>query len=102
VSAIKGTYKNGQIVLDEVADWPEGSRVVVERVGEEGTIGIPEEAWTDSPEAIAEWLGWYDSLEPLILTPEEETEWQAARQAQKEFEIARFEERAKRNEDLFP
>jgi len=30
MSAITGTVKNGQIVLDQPADWPEGSRVVVE------------------------------------------------------------------------
>ena len=101
MNAIKGTFKNGQIVLDAPADWPEGCRVTVEPVPEEETFGIREEDWPDTPEGIAEWLRWYDSLEPLVMTPEEEAEWQAARKAQKEYEIAHFEEWSKRIEDLF-
>jgi hypothetical protein len=30
-----------------------------------------EEDWSNSPEADADWLAWYDSLEPLEFTPEE-------------------------------
>ena len=40
-----------------------------------------EEDWPDSPEAIAEWLQWYDSLAPW-LSPEDEAVWRAALQAQ--------------------
>lgn len=35
-----------------------------------------------------------DGIEPLIITPEEEAEWEAARKAQRDFEKARFEEKA--------
>ena len=41
-------------------------------------IGISENEWDDSPEGIATWLAWMDSLEPF-LTPEEEAEWQEQR-----------------------
>jgi hypothetical protein len=44
----------------------------------------------------------FDSIPPLQLTSEEESEWQAARQAQKEFESATFEERERRLDALFP
>ena len=62
----------------------------------EETLGVREEDWSDTPEAIASWLQWYDSLEPLEMTPEEEAEWQAARQAQKDFEKARLFEHAEK------
>jgi hypothetical protein len=99
MNAIKGTYTNGQIVLDAPADWPDGSRVLVEPVPAEEMLGIREEDWLDTPEAIAAWLKWYDSLEPLEMTPEEEAEWQAARKATKEYTIANMH---KGIEDLFP
>jgi hypothetical protein len=101
MNAIKGTFKNGQIVLDAPADWPEGCRVIVEPVPEEETFGIREEDWPDTPEGIARHLALMDQIEPLEMTPEEEAEWQAARKAQKEYEIAHFEEWSKRIEDLF-
>jgi hypothetical protein len=95
MNAIKGTVQNGHIVLDNPTDLPEGSRVLVEPITEE-MFGVREADWEDTPEAIAAWLQWYDSLEPLQMTPEEQAEWQAARQAQKEREKAAFEERAER------
>ncbi len=101
MNAITGTWKNGQIIPDNPVNWPEGCRLVIEPVPEGHTMGMREEDWDDSPEGIAAWIRWYDSLEPLILTPEEQAEWDAARKAQKEFEKDKFEERAKRIEGLF-
>jgi hypothetical protein len=43
---------------------------------------------------IARWIKEFDAIPPLEMTPEEEGQWQAARQAQKEFEKATFFERA--------
>jgi hypothetical protein len=96
MKVIKGTVRNGQVVLDRPTDLPEGSRVLVEPIAGEETFGIPEEDWQDTPEAIAAWLEWYDSLEPIQMTPQEEAEWQAARQAQKEREKAAFAARAEK------
>ncbi|HEY7425182.1 MAG TPA: hypothetical protein VH682_13205 [Gemmataceae bacterium] len=96
MNAIKGIVQNGHIVLDKPADLPEGCRVLVEPIVEEATFGICEEDWQDTPEAIAAWLQWYDTLEPLQLTPQEEAEWQAARQAQNEREKTAFAERAEK------
>ena len=96
-----GTYKNGLVILDDNADFPDGSRVRVEPVGEEESLGMREEDWPDTPEAIEEWLKWYDSLEPLIMTPEEEAAWQSARAEQKAFEKSKFEERGKRIAEMF-
>jgi hypothetical protein len=33
-----------------------------------------EDGWDNSPEGIAKWLAWADSLEPLIRTEKEEAE----------------------------
>jgi hypothetical protein len=96
MNAVLGTVKNGQVILDHPSDLPEGSRVLVEPVTEEGALGVREEDWQDTPEAIAAWLKWYDSLEPLQLTPQEEADWRAARQAQRDLQKATFNERAEK------
>ena len=59
-------------------------------------LEVREENWPDTPETIAAWLKWYDSLEPLIFTDEERAAWEAARREQKEFEKATFAERAEK------
>lgn len=88
MSAITGTWKNGQVVLDDLADWPEGCRVVVEPLPNDVEIGLSEQEWPRTPEAIAEWLRWFDSFEPVQMTPEDEAAWAAARQEVKEYTIA--------------
>ena len=51
------------VVLDEPADWPEGCRVVITpKEGQRGEwLGITEEEWPRTPEALADWLKWLDS-----------------------------------------
>ena len=61
-------------------------------------IGLSENEWPTTPEARAEWLQWFDSIEPVEMTPEEEAEWQTARQAVKDYTVAKM----KRLERLFP
>jgi hypothetical protein len=97
--AIKGKYRNGQIILAENADWPEDTEVLVEPV--ETTIGMSEDQWLDTPDAIADWLRWYDSIQPPWLSPEEEAEWRAALQAQKDYEKSTFEAHAQKLQRLF-
>ena len=92
MNAVKETVQNGHVVLDNPTVLPEGSRVIVEAITEDETVGTREEDWQDTPEAVAAWLRWYDSLEQLEKTPQEEAEWRAAREAQKEREKAAFTE----------
>jgi hypothetical protein len=94
MSAIRTTVTDGKIVLDAPADWPEGMEVVVSPAEE--TVGLTEEEWPETPEEIEAWLRWYDSLEPLILTPEDEARIAAARKAQKEFELATWHEQSEK------
>jgi hypothetical protein len=100
---LTGTWKEGRIILDDPADWPDGFRVTVEPIpGQVETLGITEEQWPRTPEAMAAWLVWFDSIEPIEMTPVEEASWRAARESQKAYEIGKFEERAKRIEGLLP
>jgi hypothetical protein len=89
VEVIRATWKNGQIVPDSPVDWPEGCRLVVEPdVPQPESIGVRDEDWSNAPEAIADWLAWYDSLEPLQFTAQEKADLQAWRQKMKEYTIA--------------
>jgi hypothetical protein len=72
MSAVKGRLENGKVVLAEQVDWPDGTEVRVEPVSNGDQLAPGEESQGDDPQSIARWLAWYDSLEPLILTPEEE------------------------------
>src|SRR5688572_1467887 len=100
VNAIKGKYRNGQIILAQKADWPEDTEVLVEPVASGPTIGMRDEDWPDSPEAIAEWIRWVDSLQP-VMTEEEDAAWRAALKEQREYDKSKFEERSRRIERLF-
>jgi hypothetical protein len=91
MNAVKATFTNGQIVPAEPVDWPEGTVLVVEPVANEEIFGLREEDWRTDPEAVADWLRWYESLEPLEFTPEEETEISAWRQKTKEFTVANMD-----------
>jgi hypothetical protein len=92
--AIKVTVKDGRVELQVPHDWPDGTEVLVQPVEPAHEFGIREEEWPDSPEAVADWLRWYDSLEPLVFTEEEQAAWEAARCEQKAFEQATSDERA--------
>ena len=97
---LTGTWKNGEVILDEPADWPEGCRVIItpQEVPRGEWLGITEEEWPRTPEALADWLKWLDSIEPIERTPEEEADWLAWRQKIKEYDLANF---GKRVEGLF-
>ena len=70
-------------------DWPEGCRLTIEpEIVGPNSIGVSDEDWSNSPEAVADWLAWYDSLEPLEFTSEERTDLAAWRQKVKEYTIA--------------
>jgi hypothetical protein len=98
MSTIRGRYIGGKIVPDSRPDWPEGTEVEVRPATDDddppGTVGP---VWDNSPQGIADWLAWYESLEPLILTPEDEERIRSAREARKAFELAT---RAAHNEKL--
>ena len=92
MNAIKATWTNGHIVPDEQVEWPDGCRLLIEPLPVEPALGLRDEDWPDTPEARADWLRWYDSLEPLEFTTAEAADLAAWRQKVKEYTIARMDE----------
>jgi hypothetical protein len=91
MDTIKAIVKSGRVELSVPSDWPDGTEVIVRPVMREQTFGIREEDWPQTDDARAEWLRWYDSLEPLTFTAAEQEAWTAARRDQKKFEHAIFD-----------
>lgn len=90
MNAVRGVVTDGKIVVTVPPDWEDGTEVEVRPVD---PVGIPEEEQGDDPESIAKWLAWYDTVQPLILTPEDEERIAAARKAEREFELSTRKER---------
>ena len=100
MNTITGTWKAGRILLDDVADWPEGARVEVSLVESEAEpLGMREADWPTDPQGIAELLAHMDDCEPVVMTPEEEADIEAWRQKIKEYTIAKMN---KDIDELFP
>jgi hypothetical protein len=100
MSTIRGTIRDGQVVLDEPLALPEGTRVTVATEGDYAGVGMREEDWPTDAAGIAALVARMDQLQPF-LTPEEEAEWREARADQKAWEIANWDARSKHIEDLF-
>jgi hypothetical protein len=103
MNAIKSIVKNGQINLCVPAEWPEGAEVLIRLVPTptehgnhetDGLTGMTEEEQGDDRDSILRWLAEFDAIPPLQMTPAEEAAWQAARQSQRAFELATFNQRA--------
>jgi hypothetical protein len=101
LNAIKGVFRNGQIVMKEPVDWPEGTELRIEPADEPTSYGLRDEDWPTTPEGIARHLALMDQIQPLEMTPEEEAEWEAARKERKEWDLAHWEEYCKKIERLF-
>ncbi len=66
MSALHGTIRNGQIILDAPADLPEGTRVEVSPIEvTRPTLGMREADWPATPEGIAALLARMDQVEPV-------------------------------------
>ena len=99
MSVVRATVRDGKIVADAPADWPEGMPVEVLPAGKQ--VGVKEDEQADSPEAIEEWVRWYDSLEPLILTAEDEARIAEARRERREWFFAHAEDRDRKLREMF-
>ncbi len=99
MNAIQSVVKNGRVEVDVPPDWLDGTPVRVE-LGLTGQAEYDDES-PETPEEIEAWLRWYHSLEPIVMTPEEEAAWEADRRMQKEFDIANAAERDRRIKGIF-
>ena len=99
MNALKGIIRNGQVVLERPTDWPDGTEVRIAPTATDQANGEEpgEEEWSNTPEAIAEWLAWSKSLKPLNITPEEEADTEAWLRKMSDYGWAKME---KRVEDL--
>ncbi len=88
MNAVRATWKNGNIEVHDPVDWPEGCRLLIEPDLRNDAVCEKDEDWSIRPEDIAKWLVWYDSLEPLLFTPAEESDLAAWRKKVKDRTIA--------------
>lgn len=84
---IKAVWTNGQIVPAEPVDWPEGSELRVEVIGQRGIIGLTEEAWQDDSESIAAWVAAVEAIEPPTWAEGEREDYERWRAAHRRFNI---------------
>jgi hypothetical protein len=63
MTPIKASVKNGQIIADAPADWPEGAEVIIEPLTEATSIGMREEDWPTTPEGIEELVRRWDAVD---------------------------------------
>jgi hypothetical protein len=75
-NVIRAVVRNGRVELEEPIQLPDGTEVLIAlpNVSPEPTDTAD---WSSAPQAVAAWLQWYDSLEPLLFTPEEEADTEA-------------------------
>src|SRR5262249_23093733 len=99
---IKGTYRNGQIILTEPANWAEGTEVLVEPVARDQPSGLKEEDWPTDTESFAGCSEKFEAIPPLAMTSEEEAQWQAARKARKDYELSRWKTQHTKIDELTP
>ena len=99
MNAIMSVVKNGRVEVDAPPGWPDGAPVRVE-LGLSASAEYDDER-PETSEEIEAWLQWYHSLEPIVMTPEEEAAWEADRKMQREFDIANAAERDRRIEGIF-
>jgi hypothetical protein len=70
---LTATWRNGQVILDGLADWPDGSKLQVAAIAQSAElIGIPDDQWPRDPQGIADILNRMDQIEPFVMTSEEE------------------------------
>jgi hypothetical protein len=93
VGEVHAVWRDGRIIPEGPIDWPEGCRLRIEPdSAQPATSEDHAEDWSNAPEAVADWLAWYDSLEPLVFTPEEEADLRDWRRRVKEYTIAHMNE----------
>ena len=96
MATIKAIIRGGRLEVDEPIDLPDGTELLIPLPNGAPIPNNGDDGWDNSPEGIAEWLTWYDSLEPLVFTDDERAAADAARQARREWELAQFEAHAEK------
>jgi hypothetical protein len=74
MSAIRGKYVNGRVILYAPVDWPNGMKVTVRPAVNGESLGMRDEDWPTMPEGIAGLLAQMDRFETTNITPEDEAD----------------------------
>lgn len=101
MTEVHATLLGGVIVPDTPLPLPDGTRLRITTAQAEPLQMMTEDEQGDDPESIESWCAWVDSLEPLILTAEDEERIRQAWADQKAWEIAHWEEHSRKLEKLF-
>ena len=91
-----GTIQNGKVVSAEPIDLPDGTAVQISTTVKKQAT--EDDGWDNSPEGIAAWLKWMDSLKPVSQSPTEETDTDEWLKKMDECGKAKMEQEA---EDIF-
>jgi hypothetical protein len=97
----KPDFAAAKLKLEHEAEWPDDTELLVAPIAKESSLGIRDEGWPTDAEGIARLLALIESLEPFEMSPEEEAEWNAAMEAQKECDKSNFEANAQRLKRMF-
>ena len=84
---IKAVWTNGQIVPAGPVDWPEGSELRVEVIGQPDGISLTEEDCRDDSESIAAWVAAVEAIEPPTWSEGEREDFERWRSAHRQFNI---------------
>lgn len=87
----KGIIRNGQVIVDEPINLPDGSEVTITGHGDDKFVGGEDDDRPPTPEEIKAVLAAMEKVEPFELTDEERAAQEADRRARKEWEKAHFD-----------
>ncbi|WP_020471334.1 hypothetical protein [Zavarzinella formosa] len=69
---VKVIVRNGQLIVNEPLSLPDGTEGTV--IFGNNADADSDDGWDNSPEGIARWLEWFDSLQLLLITPKEQAD----------------------------
>ena len=72
---MKGVIRNGRVEVEEPFNLPDGTELLISV--QNGKSNDLDDACDSSPEGIADWLKWCDSLQPLKITAAEQADTDA-------------------------
>ncbi|HEY3788513.1 MAG TPA: hypothetical protein VGL71_06640 [Urbifossiella sp.] len=89
MDTVLGTFVDGKMVPEFLPNKSNGTSMAMKAEMQEDANA--DNFQGDDPESISRWIEWSKSLEPLLLTAEDEQRIGQAQKEQREFEFATWE-----------
>ncbi len=102
MTTIKAIVRNGRIEVDQPLNLPDGTELRIPVPNQKPVNSLRDDDTPEAPEAIEQWIRWFDALEPIEFTEQERVAWEAARREERDVELAQWAQRGQRVEGLFP